>query len=276
MVELLHGEPVSRRRPPRPRRAPGCGSARPTRGTPRGRRRRAPAWSAYAGCPARRTSVEVVLGVDLDVGDARAPAGDVGQDPPGRPARRAERRGELQKRGALAQLRLPRRAVEHRHRRPPGGRARAADRVGSAEPAVEQRQRGPGDERDDDCARHDVHPAAHACFNRRCWWLLPRCGSRRPHRDLIAAEETWRSRISRPRTAAGTPPTSPGSMKYVAGSAVPTGWSPTSVEQAASTSASRVPGCRAAAAARSSARVIAPSPARHRTSVPAAAFAAAQ
>ena len=45
-------------------------------------------------------------------------------------------------------------------------------------------------------------------------------------------------------------------MTYVAGSAVPTGWSPTSVEQAASTSASRVPGCSAAAAARSSASVI--------------------
>ena len=93
----------------------------------------------------------VVLGVDLDVANARHLAGDVGEDPPGRAARRAERRGELQKRGALAQLCLPLRAVQHGHRRLPGGRARP-DRVGPAEPPVAQRQHAPDDEGEEDRA----------------------------------------------------------------------------------------------------------------------------
>ena len=48
--------------------------------------------------------VEVVLGVDLDVSDAGDDAGDVLEHPAGGPARRAERRGELQQRGSLAEL----------------------------------------------------------------------------------------------------------------------------------------------------------------------------
>ena len=60
------------------------------------------------------------------------------------------------------------------------------------------------------------------------------------------------------------------------GSALPTGWSPTSVEQTASTSASRVPGWSATAAARRSASVVGPVTDTSSESVPAAALAAAQ
>ncbi len=66
-------------------------------------------------------------------------------------------------------------------------------------------------------------------------------------------------------------------MTYVAGSAVPTGCSPTSVEQAPSTSARRRAGVqRGGRGAQLGQRRSARSPARHLRPFPAAAFAAAQ
>ncbi len=190
-----HRERPVGERPPRPRRAPGCGSARPTRGTPRGRAASSTSVVGVRRTPSATDQVEVVLGVDLDVAHARD-AGDVRQDPAGRPARRAERRGELQQAWRARPAAPPtesRRAPTPAAARWPRSRR---DRVGSAEPAVEQRQRGPDDQGDDDCARHDVHPAAHACFNRRCRWLLPRCGSRRGGR--AARRAVTSSRPTRP------------------------------------------------------------------------------
>lgn len=90
------------------------------------------------------------LRIHLDVGDSVDHPGDVGQCPPGRPARRAERRGELDKRRPgserAAQVGrgypLPARLAQPPGAAPPGQADREGDRKGCGEAG----QRGCHDE----------------------------------------------------------------------------------------------------------------------------------
>ena len=173
----------------------------------------------------------MVLRVDLDVRDARRGRRHVAEDPAGRPARCAERRGELQQRRPLAELVRPRGALEQRlargcaagcgvgapRRRAPDG-CRGTGRR-SARGAARRPARRHGDEEDaDTCA----HVRANDEGRR-----LPDAG----YRHVRC--------LSRRRTAAGTPPWSPGWTTTEAGSSVVTGRSPTIIEQQESTSAKR-------------------------------------
>ena len=205
---------ITAARPPPARPAPGraSGQRRPP-GDLAARRRPAPAWSACAGSRARRTSVEVVLGVDLDVRDAGDQRGHVAEHPTGGAARRAERRGELQQRGPLAQgsathgvsASSDRGRLE---RRRSVGLVGAAHLVGAAEPAVGDGAVQPEGRRASSTPTRSTHtPVAHGGLND---------GSAAPG---IPALDT----LSRRRRAAGTRRCRPAGPATVAGSSVADG-----------------------------------------------------
>ena len=97
--------------------------------------------------PESAYDVEVVLRVDLEVCDARCARRDVVEDPAGGPARRAERRGELQQGRVLAELAGPGRALEQGlaaagssdAARPPVGRRLGAARAPGGCPGTGRR-----------------------------------------------------------------------------------------------------------------------------------------
>ncbi len=152
--------------------------------------------------------VEVVLGVHIDVDDARGSGRHVGEHPPGGAARRAERGRELQQGGPLAERALPGRpgddAVDDRTVRLRGGRV--GRHVGARGPGG---CRGTGRRSRPDRGRDPPRP-------------LPR---------------RWRPR--RRRSRPGHPPANggrnsteePGATRTSPGSSEETGRSPTSTEQ---------------------------------------------
>ena len=212
-----------------------------------------------------RTSLQVVLGVDLDVRDTRDQGGDVAEHPTGGAARRAEGRGELHERGPLPQGYGDPGLGQH-------GRGRLERRrsIGLASTRAPGGCRGtvrpwrPGTSRSPPrTARSRGAPTVRS--------------SRRANR--VAASRTFagfRGPLSRRRRAAGTPRPRPAATSTGPGRADPTGRSPTRAEQTPSTASSPVSGCRATARSRRSARVTGPVTGRSSVATPAAARAAAQ
>ena len=209
--------------------------------------------------PEASYDVEVVLGVDLDVRDARGGRGDVAEDPAGGPAGRAERRGELEQRRLLAELVGPRGVLEH------GGLRRSAAGAASApwtrwvprkRPSVSARK-GPNARAAADRDDEDADTCAHVGPNDR----------RRAKGFPSPAGERRQELHRRPGLDAQTE----------AGSSVVTGRSPTIIEQQESTSAKRGESAWAARArATSSASGTGPVDLEASESVPAAARAEAQ
>ena len=160
-------------------------------------RRRGPASSGCAG-PEAADQLEVVLGVDLDVGHARDQVGDLAQHPAGGPARRAERRGELQQRGPLAQGY--------------GDARRPSARVAAVSPDVVPAvgRRGPGGCRGSARRSPRGRPRSRRRTAPRRAAPTVRSSCRRPTRVRPRAAFR-RHRLSRRRTAAGTRPCRPGS-----------------------------------------------------------------
>ena len=116
--------------------------------------------------------VEVVLGVDLEVRDARQGRGDVLEDPARRAAGRAEGRGELEQRRPLAEARRPR-ACPRAQTRGSGccglgtgaGSAPWTRWVPRKRPSVSARN-SPKPERADDGDEEDLDTGAHAVAQR--------------------------------------------------------------------------------------------------------------
>ena len=151
MVRLWHAL-----RPARRSRRP-CGAGR-SPASRSGRPGRAPGPWASADIQAA-DQIEVRLGVDLHVRHPVGHPGHLGQDPPGGPARRAERGGELHQRGPLAQRQAELGTGDQRPRarrrvtRGPGRPGRVIRCRRGAHPAVGAPPRQPGDHRDGE--RHD-------------------------------------------------------------------------------------------------------------------------